>query len=944
MPEVKRRSPSFFRKKITHKFQVNNEYESHESSSQSNDSEGADCSDSSRTSTNDVNQEQNFQRMTSFRGFKVRSFSSSDCGTQCASSMSFCKEDGKRQFILGGKLPRFRTKLESNCNVESSSARKSQYRSQVKGTSEINENCFSFDEKCEAVNEASFSEKVEKIFDDEFFSEHDKSSPNVDWWSSPTSTKSNLQKGFDEEFFSFRPSEEKAKCVDDMEPPEIRRVTLINDLELFPISPTQGMIANDVLLHYDMGSHYDMRIRGQDVSPAREDKKLINDNEVDFKDDETVIISNKKIELLAPNLEGMTRKGILGLARGGQENLKTVFNVTLSTPIELPIREKRKFSLKRFISNTGRSNRGVSAPFNTSVSDIAVAPSASCDLEVENRSVWKRIPRSNENDILRDAQDKILSGRLFDYDKNVYPVRKTHNSPEKRNKSRKTPAKKLEILMNKKVHRRTASEQMTKIRSIMSRDSEVVHVAKEKTQTWNLVDDAIRGRFDGIDVISYGACSRKFFLKRNIEQKSSFERYTPRTMIVETLWSNSGRDSEIVFEGYTQRGCGSDRWSAPVASSKSKGLVPTNLWGQNKTPPNITSELIEVDDGEGKTRLVSSPYRHDSKRNILMVQTLDNLKLAHEFAAAPLKDGDIEKSIKIFQKILANLKVKYKSCGSKNHVVGSTYHNIALLLMWNGQFEEALTYMNKAVAVRVMTLGHNHASVAVSLARQAMIYITLERFGSAFRATSQALGIRQTLNDQDHMEVSKLYINIGMIRFLQGDKKLALKDLTTALQIQRKWLDGSLCRESVLFDTSVTLSNMGKIYLEREKYDMAAYLFSEALHLQTNVFSRDHNAVLANLGNVAFAKALAGEITNAIRIYKSRYNIQAQKFGEESRQAVETKGFMSLLYMQQSNHVNAIRCLEHVLRWQMHNLHARHPALQNTKSTIDRLNILNKFN
>jgi hypothetical protein len=60
------------------------------------------------------------------------------------------------------------------------------------------------------------------------------------------------------------------------------------------------------------------------------------------------------------------------------------------------------------------------------------------------------------------------------------------------------------------------------------------------------------------------------------------------------------------------------------------------------------------------------------------------------------------------------LKVKYELCGGLNHVVASTYHNIALLYTWGGNFEDALNYINKAINIRVSVMGYNHSSVAVS--------------------------------------------------------------------------------------------------------------------------------------------------------------------------------------------------------------------------------------
>lgn len=225
----------------------------------------------------------------------------------------------------------------------------------------------------------------------------------------------------------------------------------------------------------------------------------------------------------------------------------------------------------------------------------------------------------------------------------------------------------------------------------------------------------------------------------------------------------------------------------------------------------------------------------------------------------------------------------------------------------------------------------------VSQAKLGIIYFALERLDSSLRAFNQALSIRQKINDKEDIESAKILQNIGIVRFHQGEKRNSLNYLIDALKIQRQWIEGSVCRESTLFDTSITLSNMAKIYLTRSDYVMAAYLYEESLQLQTSVFQKDHHVVLETLGNIAFSKAMAGEKTNALQIYKSLLKLQTDKLGLECREAVETNGLMGVLYIQQSNYTVALRCLSEVAKWQQSNLDEHHPALKNTRETIKKV-------
>ena len=83
---------------------------------------------------------------------------------------------------------------------------------------------------------------------------------------------------------------------------------------------------------------------------------------------------------------------------------------------------------------------------------------------------------------------------------------------------------------------------------------------------------------------------------------------------------------------------------------------------------------------------------------------------------------------------------------------------------------------------------------------------------------------------------------------------------------------------------------------------------------------------------------MEGEGTNAMQIYKSLYKLQSAKFGAESGQAAETKGLMSVVHIQMGHHSVALRCLSDLLKWQQANLNRHHPAIENTKCSMDKLN------
>lgn len=110
-----------------------------------------------------------------------------------------------------------------------------------------------------------------------------------------------------------------------------------------------------------------------------------------------------------------------------------------------------------------------------------------------------------------------------------------------------------------------------------------------------------------------------------------------------------------------------------------------------------------------------------------------------------------------------------------------------------------------------------------------MAFFALESFDMAVQSFERALEMTKAPNATR----AKLLNNLGVAHFQRKDYIEALVAFTSALEIQRSFLEGSVRRASTVFDASISLSNMGKVYLERRDYDTALYVYEEALLVST---------------------------------------------------------------------------------------------------------------
>jgi len=653
-------------------------------------------------------------------------------------------------------------------------------------------------------------------------------------------------------------------------------------------------------------------------------------------------------------------------------------NILLGTPVKIVGNAKT--------NHTDPTRTNNSTPFNKKAKSIS---------PIRKKRLMRRNPFHNST-----AAANAASATNSTTTNNHIPLRKVNsdfsNTSNISSSLHKTsPTRKIANMIPKiKIQKqnRRLSIQSTKILSSITQHDEgttvpYMHQMKKFDNGRSLIlnDDAIRGKLDGIDVLSLGSARYVSYIGSKSKSLAG-QRYTLRSMVSDTLWSSSGREMpEIVLEGFDHTG--NDRWTVlieddtaasvddctssttrqrmkqrnldcEIDDSSMRGygdegievtVVPTHLllsqiWGNDEAPPPTHDVKFEKSrsslcggehDNNGGLRAVSScPI--DTEKNIFLIKNEDHIQSVHNIAVVPLKYGQFDESICVFKKILRSLKHS-KRFKNHHHLLRACYHNLGILHMWNGRYEEALTQFNKAISVRIKATTFLHPSVAVSLSKVGLASFALEQLDNALKAFEKALEIRRKVLHFNNMEVAKLLNNIAAVHYQKGEKKVALRKYNEALAIMNALIQGPVRRESLVYETSVILSNMGKIYIERKKYQKAYVMFENALMIQISTFKRSHDCILTTLGSIAFLYVKGGEISKALMLYTSLFAMQIEKFGPMTFEAIETQGLMSMLYIQLGRYQEAQSCLKEVLKWQKLNLDKHHPALTNTNNTIKKL-------
>jgi tetratricopeptide (TPR) repeat protein len=225
--------------------------------------------------------------------------------------------------------------------------------------------------------------------------------------------------------------------------------------------------------------------------------------------------------------------------------------------------------------------------------------------------------------------------------------------------------------------------------------------------------------------------------------------------------------------------------------------------------------------------------------------------------------------------------------------------------------------------------------VAVSLIRKGEAYLALEAFQDSLEAFQQVLAMIPL--EQDAATRAKVLVHVGVAYFYLENHDKALESFVTALEIQRTWLDGPVRRQPIIYDASMTLSNMGRVYLKKKEYQLSYSCFEEAFVLQSTTFPKDHDIALYSLKSMALVLAKNHQLSEALPILHNMLSL----LPSTGNDFIEVMGLIGLLQAKDLEFEKSSESLQKVLAWQKSHLFMSSPdKIALTQQIIERVEAL----
>ncbi|MCX4246040.1 tetratricopeptide repeat-containing serine/threonine protein kinase [Paraliomyxa miuraensis] len=209
-----------------------------------------------------------------------------------------------------------------------------------------------------------------------------------------------------------------------------------------------------------------------------------------------------------------------------------------------------------------------------------------------------------------------------------------------------------------------------------------------------------------------------------------------------------------------------------------------------------------------------------------------------------LRNGELDDALAHQQRALAIFEA---ALGPEHPDIADLLHNMGTVLLQQGKQDQALTHLRRALAIRQQALGPRHPHVAHSLTAIGAVLIQQGEWEPALSQLEQALTIREDALGPRHPDVATSLNNIGAVLKQQGKRQQALEHFQRALDIQREVLGARHPR------VAYPLNNIGEVLREQGKLDEALTYLQQALTISEEALGSEHPDIAssaANLGNL----------------------------------------------------------------------------------------------
>jgi tetratricopeptide (TPR) repeat protein len=207
-------------------------------------------------------------------------------------------------------------------------------------------------------------------------------------------------------------------------------------------------------------------------------------------------------------------------------------------------------------------------------------------------------------------------------------------------------------------------------------------------------------------------------------------------------------------------------------------------------------------------------------------ETFPNSEGWHRLGLVLHKIGRFDKSQQVYETLLDQT--------ADENAKAPIYSQIALAKNSQGEYEEAITFYDKAVEIYKKTLPPNHLTFASTYNNIGIVYSKMGDYPKTLSSFEKTLEIQQQSLPPNHPHLAMTYNNIGAVYYSMGDYPKALSYYEKDLEISQKSLPPNHP------DLAMSNDNIGLLYEKKGDYSKARSFYECAVNIGQQSLPSNH--------------------------------------------------------------------------------------------------------
>ena len=232
--------------------------------------------------------------------------------------------------------------------------------------------------------------------------------------------------------------------------------------------------------------------------------------------------------------------------------------------------------------------------------------------------------------------------------------------------------------------------------------------------------------------------------------------------------------------------------------------------------------------------------------------------------------------------------------------IATSFNDIGLVYDEQGDYDKALEYYFKALAIYEKVLGMEHPFTATSYNNIGIVCDHKGDYEKALKYHLKALAIREKVLCKEHPDIATSHNNIGTLYNKKGDYDKALEYLQKALALREKILG----TEHPL--TAVFYHNIGAVYHRLGDYDKALEYYFKDLAISELVLGKEHPATAISYNSVGWVYKIKGDYDRALAYHLKALEIDEKVLGTKHPKTAQSYNYIGSVYKKQGDYEKAL--------------------------------------